>query len=127
MPQGATSEETVYRIQSWKNHGGDGIQRRAFEVNPMLRECLHGVRIGQLSMDATSTRILSTSYYYWPILFEDVKADCNNCKTCQLYGRRSLALDNLHPITPTGPSDKWGVDFMGPLPMSPRRHGRTNT
>jgi hypothetical protein len=28
----------------------------------------------------------------------------------------------LHFIPPLGPFEKWGIDLMGPLPMTRRRH-----
>jgi hypothetical protein len=28
----------------------------------------------------------------------------------------------LHPIPPLGPFEKWGINFMGPLLMTRRRH-----
>ncbi len=28
----------------------------------------------------------------------------------------------LHPIPPLGPFEKWGIDLMGPLLMTMRRH-----
>jgi len=29
---------------------------------------------------------------------------------------------SLHPIPPFGPFEKWGIDLMGPLPMTKRGH-----
>ncbi len=41
---------------------------------------------------------------------------------CQAYARRSTVSDFLHPIPPLGPFEKWGIDLMGPLPMTRRGH-----
>jgi hypothetical protein len=41
---------------------------------------------------------------------------------CQAYAQRSTVSDPLHPIPPLGPFEKWGIDLMGPLPMTKRGH-----
>jgi len=28
----------------------------------------------------------------------------------------------LHPIPPLGPFEKWGIDLMGPLPVTRKEH-----
>jgi len=30
--------------------------------------------------------------------------------------------DRLHPIPPLGPFEKWGIDLMGPLLVTKRKH-----
>jgi transposase InsO family protein len=41
---------------------------------------------------------------------------------CQAYAQRSTVSGLLHPIPPLGPFEKWGIDLMGPLPMTKRGH-----
>jgi len=41
---------------------------------------------------------------------------------CQTYAQRSTVSGPLHPIPRLGPSEKWGIDLMGPLPMTRRGH-----
>lgn len=106
------------------HQGKDGVRRRVLcksEVNRVLKECHDGMCGGHFAQNSTAKKILSTGYY-WPALFKDVQAYCSSCETCQLYGKRTLSHGELHPITPTGPFDKWGVDFVGPLPKSARKN-----
>ncbi len=41
---------------------------------------------------------------------------------CQAYAHRSIINGPLHPIPPLRPFEKWGIDLMGPLPMTRREH-----
>ncbi len=41
---------------------------------------------------------------------------------CQAYAQRSTISGPLHPIPFLGPFEKWGIDLMGPLPMTMRGH-----
>ena len=41
---------------------------------------------------------------------------------CQAYAQRSTLSGLLYPIPPLGPFEKWGIDLMGPLPMTRRGH-----
>jgi hypothetical protein len=76
---------------------------------------------GHFAIDTTFRKILTTGYY-WQTLFKDTKAYCDSCKLCQFYSRRNLSREELYPIYPTTPFEKWGVDFVGPLPKSSRRN-----
>ncbi len=44
------------------------------------------------------------------------------CDVCQAYTQRSPVSGPLHPIPPLRPFEKWGIDLMGPLPMTRRKH-----
>jgi len=41
---------------------------------------------------------------------------------CQAYAQRSTVSGPLHPISPLGPFEKWGIHLMGPLPMTRKGH-----
>jgi hypothetical protein len=55
-------------------------------------------------------------------LFKDAHDYCRSCDVCQVYAERSIVSGPLHPIPPLGPFEKWGIDLMGPLPMTRRGH-----
>jgi len=69
----------------------------------------------------TAEKILQTGYY-WPTLFKDAHDYCKSCDVCQAYAQSSTISGPLHPIPPLGPFEKWGIDLMGPLPMTKRGH-----
>jgi hypothetical protein len=41
---------------------------------------------------------------------------------CQAYAQRSIVNGLLYPIPPLGTFEKWGIDLMGPLPMTRKGH-----
>jgi transposase InsO family protein len=45
-----------------------------------------------------------------------------SCDVCQAYTQRFTVSGPLHPMLPLGPFEKWGIDLMGPLPMTRRGH-----
>ena len=59
------------------------------------------------------------SGFYWPSLFKDAHNVCHACDKCQ----RLVKISHRHmmPLTPILVVDLfhvWGVDFMGPFPVS---------
>jgi transposase InsO family protein len=60
--------------------------------------------------------------YFWPSLFKDYNEFCKSCPTCQAYGRRAFSRTEFYPIYPTGAFEKWGIDFVGPLPRTQRKN-----
>jgi len=76
---------------------------------------------GHFAGRITAEKILQASYY-WPTLFKDAHDYCRSCDVCQAYAQRSTVSGPLHPIPPLGPFEKWGIDLMGPLPMTRRGH-----
>eukprot|EP00249_Psilotum_nudum_P025170 c29402_g1_i1 orf=3-920(-) len=47
---------------------------------------------------------------------------CRSCDVCQSYSIKRTTQSPLHPIPPLGPFEKWGIDFVGPLHITPRRN-----
>nr|CAN81338.1 hypothetical protein VITISV_011537 [Vitis vinifera] len=59
------------------------------------------------------------SGFWWPSLFKDAHAMCKGCDRCQRLGK--LTRRNMMPLKPiliVDVFDVWGIDFMGPFPMS---------
>jgi hypothetical protein len=73
--------------------------------------------VGQIT-----TEIFLQTSYYWPTLFKDAHDYCKSCDVCQAYVQRSTMSGPLHFIPPLGLLDKWGIDLMGPLPVTRRGH-----
>jgi hypothetical protein len=104
--------------------GRDSILRRAVskeEAGIILAQCHEGVFGGHFAEDTTARKILAAGYF-WPSLFKDCSNFCKSCPMCQAYGKRLFSHTELNPIFPTGPFEKWGVDFVGPLPKTQRRN-----
>ncbi|RVW77926.1 putative mitochondrial protein [Vitis vinifera] len=59
------------------------------------------------------------SGFWWPSLFKDAHSMCKGCDRCQSLGK--LTHRNMMPLNPiliVDVFDVWGIDFMGPFPMS---------
>nr|CAN60066.1 hypothetical protein VITISV_020524 [Vitis vinifera] len=59
------------------------------------------------------------SGFWWPSLFKDAHSMCKGCDQCQRL--RKLTRRNMMPLNPiliVDVFDVWGIDFMGPFPMS---------
>ncbi|RVW64078.1 Retrovirus-related Pol polyprotein from transposon 17.6 [Vitis vinifera] len=59
------------------------------------------------------------SGFWWPSLFKDAHSMCKGCDQCQSLGK--LTRRNMMPLNPiliVDDFDVWGIDFMGPFPMS---------
>ncbi|KAL6349737.1 hypothetical protein AAG906_041144 [Vitis piasezkii] len=59
------------------------------------------------------------SGFCWPSLFKNALTMCKSCDKCQRL--RKLILKNMMPLNPILIVDLfyvWGIDFMGPFPMS---------
>ncbi|RVW67204.1 putative mitochondrial protein [Vitis vinifera] len=59
------------------------------------------------------------SGFTWPSLFKDAHIMCRSCDRCQRLGK--LTRRNQMPMNPiliVDLFDVWGIDFMGPFPMS---------
>lgn len=55
--------------------------------------------------------------YFWSTMYRDVKNFVQSCDTCQRQGKPRKQT-KIHPITPSSLFDRWGVDIVGPLPVT---------
>jgi hypothetical protein len=76
---------------------------------------------GHFAGRITVEKILQVGYYS-PTFFKDAHDYCRSCDVCQAYAQRSIVSGPLHLIPPLGPFEKWGINLMGPLPMTRRGH-----
>ena len=59
------------------------------------------------------------SGFYWPSLFKDAQNICRGCDRCQILGKLSHChMMPLNSILVVDLFDVWGIDFMGPFPVS---------
>ncbi|XP_073317252.1 uncharacterized protein [Primulina huaijiensis] len=73
---------------------------------------------GHFSSNKTAAKILQCGFY-WPSLFKDTHLFCKSCENCQKMG--SISKRNMMPLNPIiiiEIFDSWGIDFMGPFPLS---------
>ncbi|KAH7857345.1 hypothetical protein Vadar_011565 [Vaccinium darrowii] len=73
---------------------------------------------GHFSAKKTTAKILQCGFF-WPRMFRDVFEFCKSCDRCQRLGKiTSRNMMPLQPILVLEVFDCWGIDFMGPFPVS---------
>jgi hypothetical protein len=87
------------------------------EVEPILFMLHNHPMGGHLGTDIVFNKV--RDLYYWPQLYKDIKDYIKACDVCQRRGRKQN-LEPLQPIPVGGPFEKIGIDFVGPLPRTPR-------
>jgi len=99
--------------------------------NQIIRRCLsedehHSVLTfchklacdGHFGPRKTDEKVLQSGFY-WPTLFKDAYTLCRHCARCHMTGR--ITHKDMMPLTlilEVGNFDLWGIDFIGPFPLS---------
>ncbi|CAM8951771.1 unnamed protein product [Rhodiola kirilowii] len=99
----------------------DGIYRTCVpkeDFNEIIACCHSSSYGGHGSASKTTSKILQSGFY-WPSMFKDTYEFVKACNECQRMG--NIARREEMPqkgIMEVEIFDVWGVDFMGPLPLS---------
>ncbi|RDY12524.1 pol, partial [Mucuna pruriens] len=89
------------------------------EINSILQFC-HAAPGGDHYGSTRTARKVLDCRFYWPTIFRDAYQLVSTCEKCQKAG---MAISKRHEI-PQQPIlfcevfDVWGIDFMGPFPVS---------
>ena len=101
--------------------GADMIIRRCVsegEQSKILQECHASPYGGHFAVDKTAHKILQSGFY-WPTIFKDCFEWVILCDRCQRIGNISKRHEMpLQGILVVQLFDVWGMDFMGPFPVS---------
>ncbi|KAK9921931.1 hypothetical protein M0R45_030423 [Rubus argutus] len=104
----------------WKE-GKDQIWRRCIpksEVPHILEHCHTHTWGEHFGGKKTAFKVLQVGFY-WPTLFKDCYEFALTCDRCQRVGtisrRDQMPLTNIFEMKIF---DTWGIDFMGPFPIS---------
>ena len=60
--------------------------------------------------------------YVWPSIQRDVNHWCKSCQSCQRMGKRVLKPELRKTILAYDVFEKWGLDTIGPLPITGKRN-----
>ncbi|RVW79461.1 Retrovirus-related Pol polyprotein from transposon 17.6 [Vitis vinifera] len=88
------------------------------EQQGILNHCHENACGGHFASQKTAMKVLQSGFT-WPSLFKDAHIMCRSCDRCQRLGK--LKKRNQMPMNPiliVDLFDVWGIDFMGPFPMS---------
>ncbi|RDX83816.1 putative mitochondrial protein, partial [Mucuna pruriens] len=100
----------------------DKVIRRCIpeaEFNSVLQFCHSAPGGGHYGSTRTARKVLDCGLY-WPTIFRDAHEFVSTCENCQKAG---VAMNRRHempqqPIQFCEIFDVWGIDFMGPFPVS---------
>ena len=88
------------------------------EQSGILSHCHDSACGGHFASQKTAMKVVQSGFW-WPSLFKDAHSMCKGCDRCQRLGK--LTRRNMMPLNPiliVDVFDVWGIDFMGPFPMS---------
>ncbi|KAL6338382.1 hypothetical protein AAG906_018753 [Vitis piasezkii] len=88
------------------------------EQSGILSHCHDSACGGHFASQKTAMKVIQSGFW-WPSLFKDAHSMCKGCDRCQRLGK--LTRRNMMPLSPILIMDifyVWGIDFMGPFPMS---------
>ncbi|CAM8999998.1 unnamed protein product [Rhodiola kirilowii] len=104
----------------WKI-GTDQLLRRCIpdnEVDSVLSFCHEFACGGHFGPRRTARKILDSGFF-WPSIFRDAYEKCRKCDRCQRVGNVTARNEMPQvPILVNDVFDIWGIDFMGPFPIS---------
>ena len=88
------------------------------EQQGILSHCHESTCGCHFASQNTAMKVLQSGFC-WPSLFKDAHTKRKSCDRCQRLGK--LTRRNMMPLNPiliVDIFDVWGIDFMGPFPMS---------
>ncbi|CAM8929270.1 unnamed protein product [Rhodiola kirilowii] len=104
----------------WKI-GADQMIRRCIpdsEIDSMISFCHEFACGGHFGPRRTARKILDSGFF-WPSIFRDAYEKCRKCDRFQRVGNVSARNEMPQvPILVNDVFDIWGIDFMGPFPVS---------
>ena len=102
-------------------HCADQVIRRCVpedEMKNILNHCHTLPCGGHFGGQRTTAKVLQSGFY-WPSLFKDAHQFVSTCDKCQQIGSISRKDEPpMHTILEVEMFDLWGMDFMGPFPLS---------
>ena len=88
------------------------------EQQGILSHCHESACGGHFASQKTAMKVLQSGFY-WPSFFKDAHNVSLACDKCQRLGKISRRhMMPLNPILVVDLFDVWGIDFMGPFPVS---------
>ncbi|WJZ91316.1 hypothetical protein VitviT2T_010400 [Vitis vinifera] len=88
------------------------------EQSGILSHCHDSACGSHFASEKIAMKVIQSGFW-WPSLFKDAHSMCKGCDRCQRLGK--LTRRNMMPLNPILIVDVfyvWGIDFMGPFPMS---------
>ncbi|CAM8978287.1 unnamed protein product [Rhodiola kirilowii] len=88
------------------------------EIDSVISFCHEFACGGHFGPRKTARKILDSGFF-WPSIFRDAYEKCRRCDKCQRVGNVSARNEMPQvPISVNDVFDIWGLDFIGPFPVS---------
>src|SRR6266508_3114202 len=91
----------------------------AMQLYPLLYTYHNDPTAGHVSAKKMLEKLRSR--YFWPNMTKDVEQYVQSCYQCQMK-QPIRKINELHPIPPSRIFDRWGVDVVGPLPITQQQN-----
>jgi len=104
----------IYKLDKRKTNNLLRVLQK-HELDPVLFMFHNDPTAAHFATDAMFEKLRSR--YYWPQMYEDIRAYVKKCDPCQRRGKFKKN-QNLHPIPVGDPFYQIGIDFVGPLPLT---------
>ncbi|RDY02417.1 putative mitochondrial protein, partial [Mucuna pruriens] len=103
-------------------HDSDQVIYRCIpnsKISSVLHFCHAAAGGGHHGSTRTAQKVLNCGFY-WPTIFRDAHQFVSACEQCQRAGTTMSRRHEMpqHPILFCEVFDVWGIDFMGPFPIS---------
>ncbi|XP_057423581.1 uncharacterized protein LOC130717384 [Lotus japonicus] len=106
-------DKVLHRIIVYTDHATLKFLLKKAESKPRLA-------VGGHFGPQRTTRKVLDSGFYWPTIFKDASRICSTCEPCQRAGGTISWRKEMpqQPMLFCEVFDVWGIDFMGPFPVS---------
>ena len=117
--ESSPAPEYTIRLGNLYKETKDGPKRviRSSEVLDVLYSCHHGISGTHFRIGATSQKIKDR--FWWPKMDQDISSFVKACDDCQRKEPKEHTHE-LYPIPADGPFERWGIDYVGALPLTER-------
>jgi hypothetical protein len=110
-----------HKAKQYRLIGGDlffvlrGVQKRCIQKHE-IAELLYNAhdQEGHFVINLTMRKLRQ---YYWPTIASDVRRYIEGCLQCAKHGI-AVRSQTLSPISINKPNELWGMDFIGPFPLT---------
>ena len=90
----------------------------AEEADYVMREVHEGICKNHFGSRSLVHKLVRVGYY-WPTMQKDAEAYVKTCDKCQRFSNIiKQPTEELTPMTAPWPFAQWGLDIMGPFPMT---------
>lgn len=117
-------DDVLYRVTPMTTHGRRLESRRQVVlpsqfVSQVLEACHEDLTAGHMGFSRTYERV--SERFYWDGMYVDIKHYVSSCLSCQTRKMpKGQIPGELNPISVSAPTEMFGLDALGPLPLTTR-------